>query len=78
MRQGQGIALDFSSDRALRDMAKGWEGRVRYAAGQVRNDLGFRALLIRPDGVVAWADEDGPDRDELAQAATRWFGSPEN
>ncbi len=78
MHQGQGIALDFSSDRALQVVTEYWEGRIRYAAGQVRNDLGFRALLIRPDGIVAWADEDTPDCDEFARAAARWFGSPQD
>jgi hypothetical protein len=78
MQQGQGVALDFSSDRALEVAAKGWAGRIRYAAGPVRNDLGFGALLVRPDGIVAWAAEVAPDRDEFAQAATRWFGRPVN
>ncbi|CAM4245438.1 FAD-dependent oxidoreductase [Kibdelosporangium persicum] len=76
MRQGQGIALEFGSDHVLETTAKGWAGRIRYAAGQVREDLGFRALLVRPDGVVAWVDEDAPDRDEFAQAAAHWFGKP--
>jgi 2-polyprenyl-6-methoxyphenol hydroxylase-like FAD-dependent oxidoreductase len=76
MHQGQGVALDFGGDRALRATTSGWAGRIRYAAGQVRSDLGFRALLIRPDGVVAWADEHAPDRDGFARAAARWFGNP--
>jgi hypothetical protein len=44
----------------------------------VHDDLGFRALLIRPDGIVARADDDVPDPDTFAQAAAHWFGSPEN
>lgn len=78
LRRGQGVALDFGSDRTLQVRVKGWEGRIRYAAGQVRKDLGFRALLIRPDGIVVWANEDVPDRDEFALAAAHWFGRPEN
>jgi 2-polyprenyl-6-methoxyphenol hydroxylase-like FAD-dependent oxidoreductase len=78
MCQGQGVALDFSSDRALQVTAKGWQGRIRYTAGPVHDDLGFRALLIRPDGIVARADDDVPDPDTFAQAAAHWFGSPEN
>jgi aromatic ring hydroxylase-like protein len=35
------------------------------------------ALLVRPDGVVDWANEAAPDHDEAAQAASRWFGVPE-
>jgi len=36
--------------------------------------LGLRALLVRPDGIVAWASEAVPHEQELAQAAARWFG----
>jgi hypothetical protein len=34
------------------------------------------AVLVRPDGVVAWANEAAPDLEEAAQAAARWFGEP--
>jgi hypothetical protein len=36
MHDGQGVALDFSSDRALQTTAEGREGRIRHAAGQAR------------------------------------------
>ena len=32
------------------------------------------AVLVRPDGFVAWASDDVPEYEELAQAASRWFG----
>jgi hypothetical protein len=35
-------------------------------------------LLIRPDGYVAWAAApDTPANDELRQALTTWFGTPD-
>ncbi|WP_224280784.1 FAD-dependent oxidoreductase [Streptomyces sp. LS1784] len=77
LRQGQGVLLDFSRDRALQTAAKGWAGRIHHAAGPVRNDLGFTALFIRPDGIVAWAD-DHADTEAFQQAATRWLGHPHN
>lgn len=76
LHRGQGVALDFSSDGALQVAAECWAGRIRYAAGTVRNDLGFRALLVRPDGIVAWVSTVDPDRTGFAQAAARWFGGP--
>lgn len=76
MQEGQGVVLELGGDRSLEATVGGWAGRIRYAAGRARNDLGLRALLVRPDGVVAWATQDPPDRDELARAATRWFGRP--
>lgn len=78
LRRGQGVVLDFSSDHALRSAAQDWKGRVAYMPGSPRDGLGFSALLIRPDGVVAWAGEHAPDRVTFERAAARWFGSPEN
>lgn len=74
LHDGRGVTLDFSSDRGLRDSAMGWESRLRYAAGAARNDLGSGAVLVRPDGIVAWAGD--PDRDAFERAAGQWFGSP--
>ncbi|WP_433513026.1 FAD-dependent oxidoreductase [Nonomuraea sp. CA-143628] len=76
MRDGGGVALDFSTDRRLRDSAMGWESRMRYVTGPARNDLGFGALLVRPDGIVAWAGDRSPDRDAFERAAGHWFGGP--
>ncbi|MFD5505116.1 FAD-dependent monooxygenase [Streptomyces sp. NPDC127061] len=77
LRRGQAVLLDFTADRALQNVAKGWEGRIRYAAGPVRNDLGLTELFIRPDGIVAWADTDA-NPEAFQQAATRWLGHPQN
>ncbi|GAA3267079.1 FAD-dependent oxidoreductase [Streptomyces lavendulae] len=74
MEDGRGVVLDFTTGRLLHGSATGWEGRIRYAAGAVRNDLGSGAVLVRPDGVVAWAGDRHPDREAFEQAATRWFG----
>ncbi|WP_308168124.1 FAD-dependent monooxygenase [Nonomuraea sp. NEAU-A123] len=77
MRDGRGVALDFSTDRRLHGPAMGWESRMQYAAGPARNDLGLGAALVRPDGVVAWAGDRDPDRESFERAAGQWFGSPE-
>lgn len=76
LREGHGVALDFTTDQRLHDAAMIWKGPIRYAAGPVSNDLGFGALLIRPDGVVAWTDDHDPDHEAFRRAATRWFGGP--
>ncbi|MGY4102624.1 aromatic-ring hydroxylase C-terminal domain-containing protein [Nocardia sp. R16R-3T] len=36
------------------------------------------ALLIRPDGYVAWAGEAGGNADRLRDALSRWFGAARN
>ncbi|MFD5399292.1 FAD-dependent monooxygenase [Streptomyces sp. NPDC127097] len=76
-RDGRGLVLDFSTDACLRGPARAWEDRMRYVAGPARNDLGLGAVLVRPDGVVAWAGERTPDRAGFEQAAGQWFGAPE-
>jgi len=74
MQDGRGVALDFSIDRCLHGSAMGWESRVRYVAGPAINDLGLGAVLVRPDGVVAWAGDHDPDREAFERAARLWFG----
>lgn len=76
VRDGRGAVLDFSTDGRLHGSALGWGNRVRYAAGRARNDLGCGAVLVRPDGVVAWVGGQQPDLVAFERAAERWFGSP--
>jgi bifunctional hydroxylase/dehydrase len=37
---------------------------------------GLDAVLVRPDGYVAWVAPTGTGSDGLAAALTRWFGQP--
>ncbi|WP_338930820.1 FAD-dependent oxidoreductase [Streptomyces netropsis] len=74
LQDGRGVALDFSTDRRLRDAATGRQSRLRYAAGAARNDLGLGAVLVRPDGIVAWAGDRDVDRKAFERAADQWFG----
>ncbi|MFK0219426.1 FAD-dependent oxidoreductase [Streptomyces vinaceus] len=76
MEDGRGVALDFSTDRRLHASAMRWDGRIRYAAGTAAQDLGLGAVLVRPDGVLAWAGGDSPDPEGFERAARRWFGAP--
>ena len=73
-----GLLLDFDADASLEALAASWGGRILYRAGAAVDRLGLGALLVRPDGVVAWARDAGaaPDRDGAVQAASRWFGQP--
>ncbi|ATL68260.1 FAD-dependent monooxygenase [Nocardia terpenica] len=75
-RDGRGVAMDFSANELLRASMSHWENRIRYVAGPARNDLGLSAVLVRPDGMVAWATDLTPDPEEFERAATRWFGNP--
>lgn len=57
LREGKGLFLDFDTGASLQALASRWRGRVSYVAGDVRDRLGLRAVLVRPDGFVAWASE---------------------
>ena len=74
LRDGRGILLDFESDTSLKTLASEFS-HLNYVAGRAKDQLGLRAALIRPDGVVAWATGHDPAGHELRPAAARWFGS---
>ncbi|MRX07250.1 FAD-dependent oxidoreductase [Pseudoduganella sp. FT25W] len=72
MRDGLGMLLDFDANPALAAWAG--EAGVKYVSGRVRERLGMHALLVRPDGIIAWrSDDDDPDVGALQQAAARCF-----
>ena len=75
MQDGRGVALDFRTERGRRDSAL--ESRIRHVTGPARNDLGLGAVLVRPDGVVAWAGDRSLDRDGFDRAVRQWFGNSE-
>ncbi|HSY25122.1 MAG TPA: FAD-dependent monooxygenase [Polyangiaceae bacterium] len=72
LRAGNGLLLDF--DRQLQALDGVWGDRVTYVACDAKDRLGLRALLVRPDGFVAWAGDTSPDPNEVTRAAARWFG----
>ncbi|GAB3084042.1 rifampin monooxygenase [Micromonospora schwarzwaldensis] len=66
MRTGQGLLLD----RTGRLSVAGWADRVGHVTDPDA-DLDVPALLLRPDGHVAWV---GDDQRTLDGALARWFG----
>jgi len=72
LRDGQGILLDFEENTALKTLANEFVG-LKYVSSQAKEQLGLSAVLLRPDGFVAWATAGAPDYGELQRAAARWF-----
>jgi FAD binding domain len=74
LHRGRPVLLDLSGGRVA-DAADGWTDRVDVAIGESA-DVEACALLIRPDGYVAWAaDTFEPDDEErLRGSLQRWFG----
>ena len=77
LSQGSGLWLDFAARAPARALANRWRDRVTYVASNAEDCLGLNAVLVRPDGVVAWAGEGELDLEEAARAAARWFGKSE-
>ena len=75
MHDGQGILLDFEMNALLKTLAGEYGDRLRYIPLCAKDRLGLSALLIRPDGIIAWASDSDPNCSELQKAAARWFVS---
>lgn len=73
LREGNGVLLDFGGRASLQALEGRWGDRVRYVARDARERLGLSALLVRPDGFVAWASETTPVPEDVTRAAARWF-----
>ncbi|MGX1786220.1 FAD-dependent monooxygenase [Bosea sp. NPDC055332] len=76
LHNGTGLLLDFDSRATLQALAGRWDQRIAYAARGAKDRLGLSAVLVRPDGIVAWASEGVPDEEDASRAASHWFGEP--
>jgi 2-polyprenyl-6-methoxyphenol hydroxylase-like FAD-dependent oxidoreductase len=77
-RAARGVLLDLTADSAVAGAASGWPDQVSVVAARcLTRSAPADALLIRPDGYIAWATgPDAPDRTGGLDAALRsWFGS---
>ena len=66
MHGGRGLLLDQTGRLSV----AGWADRVDHVV-DVSEELNVPAVLLRPDGHVAWA---GDDQQELLSRLPRWFG----
>ncbi|KIZ13324.1 rifampin monooxygenase [Streptomyces natalensis] len=67
MRAGRGLLLDQTGQLSV----AGWADRVDHVA-DVSEELDVPAVLLRPDGHVAWV---GADQQELLGELPKWFGA---
>jgi 2-polyprenyl-6-methoxyphenol hydroxylase-like FAD-dependent oxidoreductase len=75
MHDGRGILLDFDSNASLEMLAREYGDGIKYISGRVKDPLDVRAVLIRPDGIIAWVSDTAPDYDGFRKAAARWFNA---
>jgi 2-polyprenyl-6-methoxyphenol hydroxylase-like FAD-dependent oxidoreductase len=78
-RGARPLLLDLTDGGVLAGAAAPWRDRVDVVTARAEGS-DVTALLLRPDCYVAWASmsprPDGPQRDALRSALTRWFGHP--
>ncbi|WP_433227106.1 rifampin monooxygenase [Microtetraspora malaysiensis] len=67
MRGGRGLLLDQTGRLSV----AGWADRVDHVVG-TSEELDVPAVLLRPDGHVAWA---GDDQQDLLSRLPTWFGA---
>ncbi len=77
LRHGMGVLLDFDPQAPLRALDGLWGEKVSYVGRDAKDRLGLRAVLVRPDGFVAWASDTTPNPADVTRAAARWFASRE-
>jgi len=68
MHDGHGLLLDSTGRLSV----AGWTDRV-HQVDDIGDELEVPALLLRPDGHVAWV---GETQQDLLGPLRRWFGSP--
>ncbi|AEM51844.1 FAD-dependent monooxygenase [Stenotrophomonas maltophilia] len=74
LRTGQGVLLQFGPAASLGAVTEGWRRCVASVMAAEDNPLGLAAMLVRPDGIVAWACNAGDTEAGLREALQRWFG----
>jgi 2-polyprenyl-6-methoxyphenol hydroxylase-like FAD-dependent oxidoreductase len=73
LRDGLGVLLNFDQRPALRSLSHLLPGDLKYIEGEPKDGLGLSGVLVRPDGVVAWACADAPDIGEATHALSQWL-----
>ncbi|MGN2638353.1 FAD-dependent monooxygenase [Nocardia takedensis] len=72
---GRGVLLSFGGGlTAICDT--GWTDRVDLVIAEPTADIAAAAILLRPDGRVAWATDRPDDKEGLRESLLRWFGAP--
>jgi 2-polyprenyl-6-methoxyphenol hydroxylase-like FAD-dependent oxidoreductase len=74
LQDGRGLLLDFAASESLSALCDGRQDRLRYIASHAKDEKGLAALLVRPDGFVAWAMDAKLDKAGAEQSIQRWFG----
>jgi 2-polyprenyl-6-methoxyphenol hydroxylase-like FAD-dependent oxidoreductase len=74
-RNGRPLLADLTESGSVAAAFTSVRDQLTVAAGSAVGQVAATALLVRPDGYVAWASSQSrPDLDGLRGALKRWFG----
>lgn len=73
LRPARPLLLDLAGRADLVDAAKGWADRVDVVRAGT-DEPPADAILVRPDGYVAWAGDADATADQVRGALAAWFG----
>jgi 2-polyprenyl-6-methoxyphenol hydroxylase-like FAD-dependent oxidoreductase len=76
MHSGKGLLIDFNSTQILKSIADVYKDRIVYINKKAKEQFRLTALLVRPDGYIAWASNETPEEDAINKTMLRWFGKP--
>jgi hypothetical protein len=74
LHDGKGLLLDFAESKKLCSLSQGRKGRLKCVSARAKDSKGLTAMLVRPDGFVAWVAESEPDVSAAEKSIERWFG----
>ena len=74
LRLGKGLLLDFKKLSPLHDLMQPFARHLTYIASEAKEPLGLEAVLIRPDGFVAWVGVGRTHYRGFTETASQWFG----
>lgn len=82
MSSGRGLLVELGGRSAVCDVAARWGDRIQMISARSDEAANLDAMLVRPDGYVAWAIETGDWNNEseksLRGALEKWFGAENN
>lgn len=74
MRDGEMILLDFEGNASIAALANKYAAQIKYISCNATDRLGLSAVLIRPDGIIAWVSDGGTDNTaHLAQILRQYW-----
>lgn len=76
MHAGRGFLLDLSGDADVQAAAEGWADRIEVVSTTADAFADVDAVLVRPDGYIAWIGSGETGAAGLPEALSAWFGEP--